>query len=74
VHRGGAQSAWLYEILLPHVQELVVVNVTDSRGPKSDERDAFALAENWASGRWTSGCSRTSDRTGSSASSGVQGI
>jgi transposase len=42
----GTQSAWLYEILSPHVQELAVVNVSDSRGPKSDERDAFALAEN----------------------------
>ena len=41
----GTQSGWLYEILSPHVQELAVVSVTDSRGPKSDERDAFALAE-----------------------------
>jgi len=41
----GTQSAWLYEILSPHVQELAVVSVSDSRGPKSDERDAFALAE-----------------------------
>jgi hypothetical protein len=41
----GTQSAWLHEILSPHVQELAVVGVTDSRGPKSDERDAFSLAE-----------------------------
>lgn len=46
----GTQSAWLYEILSPHVQELAVVNVTDSRGPKSDERDAFALAEKFRLG------------------------
>jgi transposase len=41
----GTQSAWLHEILSPHVQELAVVGVSDSRGPKSDERDAFTLAE-----------------------------
>lgn len=41
----GTQSAWLYEILGPHAQDLAVVNVTESRGPKSDERDAFGLAE-----------------------------
>jgi hypothetical protein len=41
----GTQSAWLWEILTPHAQELVVTNVTDSRGPKSDQRDAFGLAE-----------------------------
>lgn len=28
-----------------HVQELVVVGVRHSRGPKSDKIDAFALAE-----------------------------
>ncbi len=32
----GTQSAWLYEILSPHVQELAVVNVSDSHGQKSD--------------------------------------
>jgi transposase len=41
----GTQSAWLFEILLPHADEVVVVGVQESRGPKSDERDAFALAE-----------------------------
>jgi transposase len=41
----GTQSAWLYEILTPHAQDLAVVNVTESRGAKSDERDAFGLAE-----------------------------
>jgi transposase len=43
--KEGTQSAWLYEILSPQVQELAVLSVSDSRGPKSDERDAFALAE-----------------------------
>lgn len=41
----GTQSAWLYELLLPHVDELVVAGVSESRGAKSDLRDAFALAE-----------------------------
>ena len=41
----GTQSAWLYEILSPHVAELVVTNVTDSRGQKNDALDALRLAE-----------------------------
>jgi len=41
----GTSSAWLHELLSPHVDELVVVGVTESRGPKSDQRDAFGLAE-----------------------------
>jgi len=41
----GLQSAWLYETLSPHVDELVVAGITRSRGPKSDKRDAYALAE-----------------------------
>ncbi len=41
----GLQSAWLYETLSPHVDELVVAGITQSRGPKSDKRDAYALAE-----------------------------
>jgi transposase len=41
----GLQSAWLYETLSPHVDELVVAGITQSRGPKSDRRDAYALAE-----------------------------
>ena len=41
----GLQSAWLYETLSPHVTELVVAGVTQSRGPKSDKRDAYGLAE-----------------------------
>lgn len=40
------QSAWLAEVLSPHVVELVVIGLGDlrSRGPKSDARDAFGLA------------------------------
>ncbi len=41
----GLQSAWLYETLRPYVGELVVAGITQSRGPKSDKRDAYGLAE-----------------------------
>lgn len=41
----GTHAAWLYEILSPHVDEIVVAGVARSRGPKSDQRDAFALAD-----------------------------
>ena len=41
----GTQSAWLHEILSPHVDELVVVGITQSRGAKSDAKDALGLAQ-----------------------------
>ena len=41
----GTHAGWLHEVLLPHVEELVVAGVDHSRGPKSDKRDAFGLAE-----------------------------
>lgn len=41
----GTQAEWLHEILKPHAEEIVVAKVESSRGPKSDRRDAFALAE-----------------------------
>jgi transposase len=41
----GTHSAWLHEILSPHVDELVVVSVGQSKGPKNDQVDAFARAE-----------------------------
>ena len=41
----GTQSAWLHEILSPHVDELVVVGVTQSRGAKSDAKDALGLTQ-----------------------------
>ena len=41
----GTLTEWLYEVLEPHVQELVVVGVRESRGPKNDKLDAFGLAE-----------------------------
>lgn len=37
-------SEWLYEVLSPHVQELVVMVPVKRRGPKSDAKDAFDLA------------------------------
>lgn len=42
----GTQSAWLHEVLAPHVDELLVVQATQATpGHKSDEHDAFALAD-----------------------------
>jgi len=41
----GTLSGWLYEVLEPHVEELVVTGVRKSWGPKSDKVDAFGLAE-----------------------------
>ena len=41
----GTQSAWLYEILQPHVHELVVTTVPKSRGKKSEKADAYQRAE-----------------------------
>jgi len=41
----GTHASWLYEVLSPHVEEVVVAAVRESRGPKSDKLDAFGLAE-----------------------------
>ena len=46
----GTQSAWLYEILSPHVTDVVVAGVTWSRGQKSDRLDAEKLAEKLRTG------------------------
>ena len=46
----GTQATWLAEILTPHVAQLAVVHVSQSRGPKDDERDALALAEQMRNG------------------------
>ena len=45
VFEEGLQSAWLYETLTPHVDDIVVAAITVSRGQKSDKRDAYGLAE-----------------------------
>jgi transposase len=47
----GTQSAWLYEILSPHVEEVAVAGVTKRRGQKSDEIDAWDLADRLRTGR-----------------------
>lgn len=42
----GTQSGWLYEVLSPHVDEIVVTHQGErTRGRKDDETDAFARAE-----------------------------
>jgi len=41
----GTQSAWLYEILTPHVEDLVVTMPAKRVGTKDDLRDAWARAE-----------------------------
>src|SRR5512135_3063768 len=41
----GTQSAWLYELLSPHAEEVVVVSAAAKSGAKDDRRDAWALAE-----------------------------
>jgi hypothetical protein len=46
----GTQSAWLVEILGPHVAARVVVHVREARGPKDDPRAAYALAARLRSG------------------------
>jgi hypothetical protein len=46
----GTQSAWLYEILSPHVEEIVVAGIGESRGQKSDVLDALRRAEELRAG------------------------
>jgi transposase len=46
----GTQSAWVYEILSPHAEQVVVAMVPESRGQKNDESDAFNLAEQLRTG------------------------
>jgi transposase len=43
----GTQSEWLYEILSPHVHDVCVLGLRERRrpAPKSDEIDAFAMAD-----------------------------
>ena len=41
----GTLSGWLYEVLSPHAERVVVTAVGQSRGPKDDRRDAFGLAD-----------------------------
>ena len=41
----GTQSDWLYEVLEPIVDEIVVAVPEKPRGPKSDSADAWARAD-----------------------------
>lgn len=41
----GTQSAWLHEVLSPHVHEVVVAMPMRVPGQKNDEGDAYRLAE-----------------------------
>ncbi len=50
VFEEGLQSAWLYETLNPHVDDIVVAGITTSRGQKSDKIDAYSLAEDLRTG------------------------
>ena len=46
----GTQSAWLYELLKPHVAEVVVVVAPERKGPKDDRRDAWSRANELRTG------------------------
>jgi len=46
----GTQSAWLVELLRPYAEEVVVSLPDKIRGPKSDKRDAWKLAEELRTG------------------------
>lgn len=50
VFEEGLQSAWLYETLSPHVDEIVVAGITESQGQKDDKRDAYGVAEDLRAG------------------------
>ena len=39
----GPHSNWLYEVLSPSVQEIVVALVNESRGPKNDQLEADSV-------------------------------
>jgi hypothetical protein len=47
-------SQWLYEVLSPHVSEMVVYRGQWMPGPKSDAIDAYGLAEKLRTGKITS--------------------
>ncbi|HUJ74045.1 MAG TPA: transposase, partial [bacterium] len=46
----GTHSAWLHELLAPHVDSIVVTVPEKRRGPKSDAGDAYARAEELRTG------------------------
>jgi transposase len=46
----GTRSNWLYELLSPHVYQIVVTHAEKHPGDKDDIRDAFRLAEQLRTG------------------------
>jgi transposase len=46
----GTQSAWLHELLSPHVVEVVVTVAPENKGAKDDRRDAWARADELRTG------------------------
>jgi len=52
----GTQSEWLYEVISPHVAQVVVLHLDEksSRGQKNDSSDAFGLAERLRTGSFNS--------------------
>ena len=50
VFEEGLQSAWLYETLSPHVDEIVVAGIRQSQGNKADRSDSYGLAEDLRAG------------------------
>jgi len=59
----GNLSAWLYQMLSPHVDELVVAGMTEKRkGPKDDRRDALARAQEPSLSPTMPGCQIGSSR------------
>jgi transposase len=48
----GAQSEWLYEIMEPHLDELVVIQPKDRVGSKNDSIDSWDLAETMRARSW----------------------
>jgi len=54
----GTQSAWLYELLKPHAEEVVVTVPAESKGAKDDARDAWARADELRTGALQRACTR----------------
>ncbi len=50
VFEEGTQSSWLYELLCPYAEDVVVTLPAKRRGPKDDLRDAWALADGLRTG------------------------
>ena len=66
IFEEGTHSSWLFEVLSPHVQELVVIGIQRSRGPKSDKLDASAWPNSSGSGRSSGRSTRSRASSGNS--------